>query len=152
MHLYYRSNERLRLALTEFTEGQFSMVTKEGLVFRGEIQSCVIPKNSLRQIFISFAWLCERRFVFNNLWTPKPKWSLLGPPTGESMLEVGFSFYYLQPEEERIKIWSELGEVCRFYKKNDYTNLVRNGDSFVPYAILHAEKLRLVLIDLLVHK
>ena len=113
------------------------METKEGLVFRGEIKECAIPSNKNRRVLISFNWLSERRLFLDEWWKPKPQWVLLEPPHSSSTLDVGFSSYYTQQDEGRIKMWGELGEVCRFFGKDDHTNLVRNGDEILHYWELH---------------
>ena len=137
MHGYYwkRLNK-----LAEFDGGQFSMETKEGLVFRGEIRDCYAPNDKNKRVLISFNWLSERRFVLDNYWKSRPKWYLIETPTGSPYLDVRFTTYYSQPDEDRIKMWGELGEICRFFKKGDHSNLVRCGDEFVPFCSLHELK------------
>lgn len=137
MHGYFWDKKRLEKRLGKFQNGQFLMETKEGLMFRGEIKECVIPAGKNRRVLIAFNWLCERRFILNEWWKPVPKWVRLESPIGSSHLDVIFSTYYIQYDEERLKMWGELGEVCRFFKKDDHTNLVRTGDEIVSYWELH---------------
>ncbi len=137
MHGYYWDKEYLKNRLAGFNGGQFLMETKEGLTFRGEIKECVIPSNKNRRVLISFNWLSERRLFLDEWWKPKTRWVLIEPPRGSSFLDVGFSSYYTQQDEERIKMWGAFGEVCRFFKKEDHTNLVRNWDEIIPYWKLH---------------
>lgn len=139
MHGYYWSPNRLNKRLAEFVGGQFQMQrTKEGLVFQGEIESYRVENDGKKCVFLSFNWLCERRFVgFDGSGKLKPKWVKLQSHLGLPRLEVPFTTYYYQPDEERLKMWGGgWGEVCRFYKPGDWMNLVRFGadeDKFVPY-------------------
>lgn len=144
MHGYYWDRLRLKKKLEEFTGGQFLMETKEGLVFRGEMEKWFIPDMSQRRIFIYFSWLCERHFRLDELFRPVTKWTLLESPARSHCLNVEFTTYYFQrkrdgkdgkePREERIKMWTPLGEVCRFFKGNDPSNLKQQepGDEFLP--------------------
>ena len=137
MHGYYWDKEYLKNKLVEFNGGQFLMETREGLTFRGEIKECVIQSNKNRRVLIFFNWLSERRFFLDEWWRPKPRWVMLEPPHSSSTLDVGFSSYYTQQDEDRIKMWGTFGEVCRFFKREDHTNLVRNNDTIIPYCELH---------------
>lgn len=137
MHGYFWDRKYLERKLTEFNKGQFLMETKEGLIFRGEIKECVIPSKKNRRVLISFEWLSERRLFLDAWWKPKPRWVLLEPPRGVPFLDVGFTSYYTQQDEERIKMWGTFGEVCKFFRKDDHTNLVRNGNEIVPHWELH---------------
>lgn len=152
MHGYFWDKKRLGKRLGKFQNGQFLMETKEGLVFRGEIKECVIPTGKNRQVLIAFNWLCEQRFVLDEWWKPVPKWTRVEPPIGSLHLDVTFSTYYIQYDEERLKMWGEFGEVCRFFKKDDYTNLVQNGHEFVPYYKTRELMFKLVTVALLVEK
>jgi hypothetical protein len=152
MHLYYRDIKRLEKVLRKFAGGQFLMEATGGLVFRGKINNCVVPTDQGRRIFIHFDWLCERRLVLEEWPKLTPKWFLLEPTVGHSYLDVGFTSYYPQPDEGRLKMWGEFGEVCRFFRRSDYTNLVKNEEQFVPYGQLHQEKLCQVMLFLLWQK
>jgi hypothetical protein len=137
MHLYYWDKKRLEKTLVKFIGGQFLMETKEGLVFRGEISEYFVPDNRNKMVIITFNWLSERRLVSDANWNLVPKWYRLKPPIGHSLMNVGFTTYYSQPDEDRLKMWGEQGEVCHFFRKEDHTNLVSRGDEFVPYWQLH---------------
>lgn len=137
MHAYRWDRKYLKDKLTEFDGGQFLMDTKEGLIFRGEIKECVIPNDKARRVLVSFSWLCERRLFLDELWKPKPRWVLIEPPHGSSFLDVEFSSYYTQQDEDRVKMWGTFGEVCRFFRKEDHTNLIRDEDRIVSYWELH---------------
>lgn len=139
MHGYYWDRKKLEGILKEFDGGQFQMETKENLLFRGEIADSIAPSSELRRVLVSFVWLAERRSVFDENWTLRPKWFLLQQPDGlkSPYLSVEFSYYYRQTDEDRVKMRGILGEVCHFYKKEDHTNLVRQEDDLVPYGKLH---------------
>ncbi|MES3032260.1 MAG: hypothetical protein V4699_03420 [Patescibacteria group bacterium] len=135
----FRNIEKLRAMLEGFARGQFLMETPEGFVFRGEIERCWVGDDS---VFVSFTWLCERRFVFvfDGAWELrklKPKWfpleSLKGPP----FLELKPGKYYYQADEDRVKIEEGKGAICHFFRKGDYTNLVKCEDEFIPFGELH---------------
>lgn len=139
MHGYHWDRKRLEGTLNEFAGGQFQMETKEHLLFRGEIADSIAPSSEIRRVLVSFVWLAERRFIFDENWTLRPKWFLLQQPAGlkSPYLSVEFSYYYSQQDEDRVKMRGTLGEVCHFYKKEDHTNLVCNGDEIVQYWELH---------------
>lgn len=140
MHGYFWSRKRLKEKLSEFTGGQFLMETKleskEGFVFRGEIRDWSIPDMKKKRVLIYFNWLCEQRFGLDQFWRPVPKWVLLEPPPGSQCLDVQYKSYYLQRQKEgrkkRIKMWTPLGEVCRFYQKDDPSNLKQQEGEFLP--------------------
>jgi len=140
MHGYYYDRTRLKKKLEKFNLGQFLMETKvgdkQGLVFRGEIRFCSIPDMDEKIVMVYFNWLCEQRFGVDQFFTPIPRWVLLEPPVGFQNLIVNFSSYYFQRKkegrEERIKMWSSHGEVCRFFKRGDPSNLEKKGDEFLP--------------------
>lgn len=138
MHGYYWDRVRLKEKLEEFTGGQFLMETKAGLVFRGEIRDVFIPDMNRKQLFVVFEWLCEPRFGgLDKNSHPMQSWILLEPLAESQHLDVEFRFYYLQRKredrEERIKMWTVLGEVCRFFKKGDLSNLVKQkSGEFLP--------------------
>lgn len=146
MHGYCFDKEKLKRKLKEFKKGQFLMETKEGLVFRGEIKECVIPDERYRKISMSFNWLCERIFILDALWEPVPTWVRLEPPIGSSHLDVEFSSYYIQHDEERLKMWSTFSEKCHFFKWKDLTNLVLIGDKFTRRWFLPRHTLRRKII------
>lgn len=139
MHGYYGDRKKLEGILKGFDGGQFQMETKEHLLFRGEIANSIAPSSEIRRVLVSFVWLSERRFVFDENWTLRPKWLLLQQPDGlkSPYLSVEFSYYYRQPDEDRVKMRGTLGEVCHFYKREDHTNLVRMEDGFMQYWKLH---------------
>jgi len=139
-HLHRWDKGRLEKILGKFVgrEAQFLMETKEGLVFRGEISDCLVPNDRNKRVFVYFNWLTERRFVPDEGGKQKLKWFLQdSPPGGSPLLDVGFAYYYSQPDEDRLKMKGDRGEVCHFFKKEDHTNLVRCGDEFTPYYLLH---------------
>ncbi len=152
MHLYYWDRKKLENMLAGFTGGQFQMQTREGFLFRGEIKESFAPSDKVKRVLISFTWLTERRFFFDEFWTLRPKWSLQQIPPKSPYLDVGFSYYYNQPDEDRIKMRGELGEICHFYRQGDYTNLIRNGDEFLPYATRHHLRLWRAIVVLLHRK
>lgn len=132
MHPYLVDRGRLDKKLVDYAGGQFLMETKiedkEGMVFRGEIRFCSIPNMNQKLVLVYFNWLCERRFGTDEFLRPIPIWVLLKPPLEFQFLSVKFTSYYFQRKkegrEERIKMWTDpLGEVCRFFKKGDPSNL-----------------------------
>ncbi|OGI95442.1 hypothetical protein A2917_02675 [Candidatus Nomurabacteria bacterium RIFCSPLOWO2_01_FULL_42_17] len=138
MHGYYWSRVSLEKELKKFAGGQFLMETKEGLVFRGQIQKWSIPDMGQRKVLVYFDWLCERRFGVDKDFKPISKWVLLEPPSGFQCLTIEFTSYYFQRKrkdrEERIKMWTLLGEVCRFFQKEDPSNLrQQESGEFLPY-------------------
>lgn len=148
MHLYHVNLQRLRDRLADFSGGQFLMETKEGLVFRGEVSRCFVPEGQSKQVSVFFNWLSERRFVLDAGWSLRPKWFPLQPPNGLQIpyrLDLGYSSYYYQPDEDRVKMWGERKEVCHFFMPWDHTNLVlvEGRNEFVPYCELPKAKAKL---------
>jgi len=148
MHGYYWDKKRLERTLEEFVGGQFLMETTDDLIFRGEIKSFSIPKNGDKRILISFDWLSECRPAVDASFNRIPKWFLVEQSI-ESPLDVSFSSYYSQPDEGRVKMWGVRGEICHFFRKEDHTNLVRQGDEFVPYCQLRKFELRRLVVAML---
>lgn len=149
MHLYYSNAKQLEKGFNEFVGGQFQMKTKDW-VFRGEIKECVALSN--KRVKIYFNWLCERHFFFDNFEILQPKWSLLVAPPGLHHLDFELRFFYPQPDEDRIKVKGQLGEICHLFQKNDHTNLVQCGGEFVPYCNLHKLELWRAIIIVLTKK
>ncbi len=137
MHLYYFDKKHLEETLREFAGGQFMMKTREGLVFRGKVSACFVPSKMNKRVLVYFHWLSERRLVLDKWEMLSQKWFLVEPSIHPHFLNIGFTSYYFQPDEERVKMWGEFGEVCHFFTKGDHTNLVSCGDDFVPYCDLH---------------
>lgn len=133
MHLYYWNKRRLEKELKRFKEGQFLMVTKHDLIFRGKIKDCFVPDINIKRVLIHFHWLGELRFIPQEYAKPLPKWFIIKPLVGSTFLDVGFTAYYYQPDEERLKMWGGFGEICHFFKEDDYSNLVRQENELIPY-------------------
>ena len=142
MHLRYTDRRRLAGMLLKFYGGQFLEENKDGLIYRGEIESWVIPDMNRKQVRIRFKWLCEKRFGMDkNFFVPVPKWVLVKlPPNFE--LVVDYTSYYFQRERKiekpkkparraRIKLFTTRG-ICRFFQKFDPSNLTQSEDEFLP--------------------
>jgi hypothetical protein len=140
MHGYFWNRKHLAEILKEFVGGQFQMIRRtkqDTLHFRGEVEKINVAADQ-KKISFSFNWLCEERLVHDWSLQSRLKWFLLDHPVGNHSLEVPFRAYYVQPDEDRIKLWGGgWNEVCRFYKKGDHTNLTSNGDEIVPCWELH---------------
>ncbi len=139
MHSYCWNCTHLEKILEGFVNGQFQMIRRtksDTLHFRGEIEKINVANQ--KKIHISFNWLCEERVVHDWSLQPRLKWYLLDQSIGKRSLEVPFRAYYVQHDEDRIKMWGGgWSEVCRFFKKDDHTNLVRNGNEIIQYWELH---------------
>lgn len=167
MHRWFcrRSPKLLRKKLAEFTGGQFLIKTRiaeddlkhfihaddrdirpqreerDGPVFRGGIESLEVPDLSLKLVVVRFAWLCERRLCFDELWRPMvPKWVFIPPVSmqcsaseqitfGQSM-NLEYDSFYFPKEGRRLKLWIRSGDYGRFYRPDDPENLVRDGNEF----------------------
>ncbi|HTE48613.1 MAG TPA: hypothetical protein VK675_01765 [Candidatus Paceibacterota bacterium] len=103
---------------------------------------------------VSSNWLSERKYVLDQMSIDSPirESYLLEPPSDPFFLDVGFTTYYSQPDEDRLKMFGEFGGICHFFRKNDHTNLVRCGEEFVPYGQIHLLKLRRIFVALLAKK
>lgn len=123
MHGYYWDRQKLKDKLSAFSDGQFLLIARSGLILRGEIKGWSIPDMNKRRVVLSFKWLCEEHFG---------KWH----PSGSLNLDVEFRFFYFQRKkegrEERVKMWTTFGEVCRFFVKDDPSNLKQQNDEFMP--------------------
>ena|ERR1700686_3609861 len=144
MHLYYSNLKDLEIGFNEYIGGQLQTKTMDWM-FRGEIKGCMAINRT--RIKISFNWLCERHFYFDNFGILQPKWSLLVAPPGLHHLDLELKYFYTQPDENRMKVKGKLGEICHLFPKDDHTNLVQCGDKFVPYCNLHKlEIIRAILV------
>lgn len=135
--------------LESFIGGQFQIVKKieeDAVRRRGEISEIEINADN-KEITVYFNWLCEERLVHDSKSRHTLKWFLVERPfrdlflrktSGKLFLRVPFGSYRSHPDEDRVKMWGGgFSEVCHFYKKDDHTNLVKNGDAFIPYWELH---------------
>ena len=115
---------------------QLILMTKveknDELVLRGGISFLDIPDMSKRGVVVHFSWLCERHFRFNAQGSLVSQWELIPPPPEHcrQAVDVEFISYYFPKSGKRLKMWTSLGEYCRFYKPDDPDNLVRSENDF----------------------
>jgi hypothetical protein len=144
MHAYRWNTAKLSRKLEEFAGGQFRIENpKNGLVLQGKLGFCTIPKLSQKQVVIRPEWLAERKLVLKDSWrTPEEHWEKLSLEISQTLIPLDYTCYYFQrayrglkgkaDREERIKLWTTQGEICRFYKIKDPLILVERGSGFVP--------------------
>ena len=139
MHFIYWKTETLRPLLPAFVGGQFRLAKlspaedpkkKVIIMFHGGVTSIKIPDMKIKRVVVTFEWLCERHFNFDENDTLEPRWSLIPPPrSGIQRLDVDFVTFYPQPRRnDRLKLKGRGREFCRFYRKDDSANLVKHGD------------------------
>lgn len=141
MHAYRWSNTGLLEELKKFPEGQFRLEIPNGPTFQGKFTECTTPDPKKRVLRIRFEWLAERRFTLGGSWEIKEYWSKLEIPT-DQVMPVEFTYYYFQKEhwgikgkpdrKKRIKLWTKMGEIGRFYQKNDPLILTEQDGRFLP--------------------
>ena len=158
MHAYFWDPVRLTKELSNYIGGQLQIESVEGCTdfktrkfIRGQIRDFRIDLSSKRrEIFIQFDWICEKSFSvkgseseieFYKLSNSR-KWNTL---PANSEMRVGYTTYYFQKDEDRIKLWTDLKETAHFYKQGDHTNLIRTDDKFVEYQVVNYKKLLLCL-------
>ena len=123
-----------------FKGGQFRIESPNGATFQGIHSRVLIPDPKKRTFEISFEWIAGVRYILGEGWKPREYWGILDlPPTS---LTVKFSYYYFQrarrgvkgksDREERIKIKTPDGEICRFYKATDPLILTQIDGRFYP--------------------
>ena len=132
MHLYMWSISRLRNKLTQYSNGQIQIETKDG-IYRGEIDNFDISDNPKeRRLNIAFKWWCVRRIKNNDIHTHARVVVWEEIPLMRRSIDIRFKWYYFQRDRpdrrERVKLKTDFNEPCRFYKPDDPTNLVRNAD------------------------
>jgi hypothetical protein len=143
MHAYRWDTAKLSRKLEGFVGGQFRIENpKSGLVLQCQINHCTLPKLSQKRIEIIPEWMATRSFVFRDSWQPREHWVRINPPLGQPVMFLDFTSYYFQREhhgvkgkadrEERVKLWTKQGEVCRFYQIGDPLILMEKDGSFVP--------------------
>jgi hypothetical protein len=134
MHLYLWKVERLENRLEKYIGGQFQIETRDG-IYRGEIENITFSdKPNNKKMTVIFKWWCIRRIKNNDIHTNERMvfWDEIKPDSRVSKpsVEIRFTWYYFQRDredrKERIKLKTDFGESCRFYKPDDPTNLVRN--------------------------
>ncbi len=105
----------------------------ESVVLRGGISGLEIPDMSKRIVVVHFFWLCERHLRFEDFGGLVPRWEIIPPPPKPCSQSVNVEFisYYFPKSGRRLKMWTSLGEYCRFYKLGDPDNLVQSKDGFV---------------------
>jgi hypothetical protein len=112
-------------------------------VQRGKIENIKIKENGFGAV-VYLPWLCDLRYLFDGNDTRQPRWVLRRPTLGGFFrIDLTVSRYYLQPDEDRIKLKSMAGEVCHFYLPHDYTNLIDSGseDELIHYCSTPVRKL-----------
>jgi hypothetical protein len=152
MHLYRFNPVKLAEALKKFVGGQVEIKTNVkccGSILRGEIQSyTVVGQVGNSRVLLTLNWLCELRMRFDHQhqWVPRPIWEPI-KTIGTPFLDIPFTAFYEQPDEERLKMWGEgWGEVCKFFKAEDWTNLVKVGEEYKSYFSIHEKRLKLYLL------
>ncbi|TSC83427.1 MAG: hypothetical protein G01um101417_600 [Parcubacteria group bacterium Gr01-1014_17] len=149
LHKRSRNCTTLSDVLSGFIGGQFEITKKidgDAVHRRGEIDEIEI-NDKVKEITVYFNWLCEEKLVHDNKLRTELKWVLVERPfrdlflkksSGKFFLKVPFGSYRSHPDEDRVKMWGGgWSEVCRFYKRDDHTNLVQNGAEIISYWELH---------------
>ncbi len=146
MHGYHWNTTELTKILEVFVGGQCQINTRHAGVYRGKIVEMNVFQQQ-RKIKPKFEWLCVRRPILDAREMIQQRWFLItNPPSGNHFLDFDYFIYYVQEDEERIKLKGWGGEACRFYLPDDYTNLVPSNDN--EYVSRHAtrkDQSRLVL-------
>lgn len=114
MHGYHRDAHLLETLVGRFIGGQFQIETRYGEVMRGEIAHVNVSPG---RVVIGLKWF-YRRTAYLGLWV-NPKTEFL------CVLDIHYTSYYFQDKWNRVKMWSDTGEVCRFFESDDHTNLVK---------------------------
>lgn len=140
MHGYWRSRKRLLKKLGAFRDGQFRIESPNGATFQGEFSECVIPDLGIKALEVNFKWIAGLKYTLGEGWKPQEYWWKLDKP--KKPLPVKFTYYYFQRRrhgirgksnrEERIKLLTPDGEVCRIYKVGDPLTLIESEGRFLP--------------------
>jgi hypothetical protein len=126
--------KRLENRLKKYIGGQLQIETCDG-IYRGEVASYEIDKKSKKRRFtVEFKWWCIRRIKNHDIHTFSRVvfWDEIPIDTviKRRIIDIRYKYYYFQRDredrKERIKLKTDFGESCRFYKPDDPTNLVRN--------------------------
>ncbi len=136
MHLYLWSVENLRKKLDKYVAGQFQIETKDG-IYRGKISEIRLSSNPKeRKLEVVFDWLCIRRLRNDDLqlrilvWEEVPRLESIS----KHCIAVKFKWYYFQRKRqdrnERVKLKTDLNEICRFYRFNDPCCLVKDDNGY----------------------
>lgn len=141
MHAYRWSTAGLLQKLKEFQNGQFRIEGPNGGIFQGEFASCEISDPKKKILRVHFNWLAAQRFTIGDGWKMQEYWGKLDLPASPVMT-VEFTYYYFQRQykgvkgkpdrEERVKLWTKMGEIGRFYKIGDPLILVQQDGRFLP--------------------
>lgn len=122
-------------------------------VQRGKIESLNIKEDG-SGVVVFLPWLCDLRYIFDGNDIRQPRWFLRRPTLGGFFrVDLTVNRYYLQSDEDRIKMKSMAGEICHFYLPDDYTNLVDNGteNELAPHCSITPRKLILKKLMLAVY-
>jgi hypothetical protein len=155
MHGYFWKRNALQEKLQKyFADGQIQVETSFGEVYRGGIRSYDFDSRKGRTFRVNLEWLCEKRLVFETDGPTYTKWPVKNPPgSGYHSLDIFYTVYYPQGDEGRIKLWTHAGEIVRFYRRGDYTNLICREDSFVPlYETFDKVRWKCAMIAILTRK
>jgi hypothetical protein len=164
MHAYFWDPVRLLKELPDYDGGQIQIESTEKYgnsltvkVFRGRIKRCFVDiRPGKKEIYISFDWLCYKDFQIKGeeneierfTLASKKQWSVLPSEQG---ITVRYTTYYFQRDEDRVKMWTSLGEIIHFYKIGDHTNLIIDcNGKFTPYQVVNYKKLLLSLCYIIV--
>lgn len=133
------------------TACQCQMETKMGDVYRGQVRSVLISREK-RNIIVALEWFCIQRAIFDGQQVLRERWfPVPQPEKGSHCLNMDYGVYYIQKDEGRVKVKGS-GEFCRFYRGDDYTNLVRYEDEFVPYCKLHRREFCQAIVAILMKR
>lgn len=129
--------ERSPIGLVEILKDSIGIqciITKKHRIFQGEISSYSFPSKSKKKFFLTFRWLCQQRIVTdlqgNRIikWIPVPL-----PETGTHSLEINFRSYYMQTDENRVKIHAKGVALRILDKEEDYLRLIFYRGEYVYF-------------------
>ena len=111
--LRYRTDpSELLKYLEDFGEGFQFQKTLSFVSFRGKVKSYEVDEKN-KKITVRLEWLCMMDHAAG-------KWE--NAPLQE--LELSFSWFYLQADTGRIKLWTKKVQIVGyFYRPNDPTNI-----------------------------
>jgi hypothetical protein len=125
----------LNKILEKFLHGQCSIQTTSGETYRGMVDSYAVHPKKF-SVSIRFSWLAKLQPIYVlNINETRPRWFIVSTcPNGYEVV-FNYASYYYQTDEDRVKIKGRAGEICRFYKADDHTNIVQlaNTDQYIPH-------------------
>lgn len=136
-HGYHFNQRQLTVEVKEiYTGGECEILTQDGDVYRGRVKRFRITDKKVgflkKEIAVTFERLYKHKKGCDKNGNAEDRWELVATSlSGDYEMLFVYRIYYIQKSKNRLKLKVRImkgGEYCRFYRKNDPTNIVPDLD------------------------